>query len=167
MTSLTGKFLVAKPILQDPNFVQTVVLMLRHNDEGAFGLVINRPAQAENVPFPVYVGGPCPASGLILIHGQSDWLEPEDSEEPEEIAPGVYLGNASCLRRIAETEESQTARFRVFAGYSGWGPDQLESELAAGAWIIAPATAQLVFDTSVEELWDHLSPPAIPRPSNN
>src|SRR3954468_21091137 len=109
MTSLTGKFLVAKPVLQDPNFVQTVVLMLRHNDEGAFGLVVNRPAQADNVPFPVYVGGPCPAAGLILIHGQPDWLEPEDGEEPEEIAPGVYLGNAGCLRRIAETEEGKTA----------------------------------------------------------
>ena len=107
------------------------------------------------------------AAGLILIHGQSDWLEPEDGEEPEEIAPGVYLGDAGCLRRIAETEEGKTARYRVFAGYSGWGPDQLESELAAGAWIIAPATADLVFDTSVDELWDHLSPPAIPRPSNN
>jgi len=167
MTSLTGKFLVAKPILQDPNFVQTVVLMLRHNDEGAFGLVVNRPAQAENVPFPVYVGGPCPAAGLILIHGQADWVEPEEGEEPEEIASGVFLGDAGCLRRIAETEDGKTARYRVFAGYSGWGPDQLESELTAGAWIITPANAELVFDTPVEELWDRLSPPAIPRPSDN
>jgi putative transcriptional regulator len=166
MTSLVGKFLVAKPVLQDPNFVQTVVLMLKHNDEGAFGLVVNRPAKAEGVPFPVYVGGPCPAAGLIMLHGQADWVA-DDPDEVEELLPGVYLGDAECLKRVAETEEGQTARYRVFAGYSGWGPDQLESELAAGAWIIAPATAQLVFDTSVEELWDHLSPPAIPRPSDN
>ena len=100
-------------------------------------------------------------AGSLYYHFRSK------EEIVEEVLPGVYLGNADCLKRVAETEEGQTARYRVFAGYSGWGPDQLESELAAGAWIIAPATADLVFDTSVDELWDHLSPPAIPRPSNN
>src|SRR5262245_828720 len=103
MTSLAGSFLVAKPILPDPNFAQTVVLMLRHNEEGAFGLVINRPTKTDTVPFPVYVGGPCQASGLILLHGHSDWVKAE--EEPnEEIAPGVFLGDAECLQRATEIE---------------------------------------------------------------
>lgn len=166
MTSLVGKFLVAKPVLQDPNFVQTVVLMLRHNDEGAFGLVINRPAQADNVPFPVFIGGPCPAAGLILIHGETSWTDGA-SDDNEEIVPGVYLGNADNLKRIADAEPGQAIRYRVFHGYSGWGPDQLERELAAGAWIITPATAAHVFDTPIDDVWDRLSPPAIPRPSAN
>ncbi len=164
MTSLTGSFLVAKPILQDPNFVQTVVLVLRHNDEGAFGLVVNRPAKAEGLPFPVYVGGPCQANGFILLHGHAEW----NGDEEAEIAPGVFLGDADCLKRVTEMEETQQpARYRVFAHYSGWGPDQLERELASGAWIITRATGELVFDTPAEDLWDHLSPPAIPRPSDN
>ena len=167
MTSLAGSLLVAKPILQDPNFVQTVVLMLRHNAEGAFGLVVNRPAEAEGLPFPVYVGGPCPASGLILLHGHAEWTNPE-GDSSEEIAPGVYLGDADSLKRATDAqEENEEVRFRVFAGYSGWGPDQLERELSSGAWIITPANAELVFDTPIEEVWDRLSPPAIPRPSDN
>jgi putative transcriptional regulator len=166
MTSLVGSFLVAKPVLQDPNFVQTVVLLLRHNDEGAFGLVVNRLIETDAVPFPVYSGGPCSATGLILLHGHREWVG--DEENVEEIAPGVFIGDANCLERVAEMrEQQQEARYRVFAGYSGWGADQLERELAAGAWIIAPANGQLVFDTSLDELWDRLSPPAIPRPSNN
>lgn len=166
MTSLAGSFLVAKPVLQDPNFVQTVVLLLRHNDEGAFGLVVNRRIETEAVPFPVYSGGPCSATGLILIHGHSDWIE--DTEQAEEIAPGVYIGDAACLERVAELrEQQQEARYRVFAGYSGWGADQLERELAAGAWIIAPANDELMFDTPLDDLWHRLSPPSIPKPSNN
>src|SRR3954470_6692789 len=98
MTSLAGSFLVAKPVLQDPNFVQTVILMLRHDGEGAFGLVVNRPADAEGLPFPVYVGGPCSATGLILLHGQPEWANLGD-EGTGEIAPGVYVGDAECLQR--------------------------------------------------------------------
>jgi putative transcriptional regulator len=167
MTSLAGSFLVAKPILPDPNFAQTVVLMLRHNDEGAFGLIVNRPTKSDAVPFPVYVGGPCKGEGLILLHGHADWAAAED-EPAEEVAPGVYLGDAECLQRATDREQAgEAARFRVFVGYSGWGPDQLESELAAGAWIITPASGELVFDTPIDQLWDRLSPPAIPKPSAN
>ena len=165
MTSLAGSFLVAKPVLQDPNFVQSVVLILRHDGEGAFGVVVNRPAKAEGVPFPVYIGGPCPAQGFIMLHGHADWTSGE--EEVGEVAPGVFVGDAECLRRVSELEEGQTARFRVFANYSGWGPEQLERELSSSAWIITLASGELVFDTPVEELWDRLSPPALPRPSAN
>ncbi len=166
MTSLAGSFLVAKVVLHDPNFVQTVVLMLRHDGEGAFGLVVNRPAEAEGLPFPVFVGGPCPASGLILLHGHTEWLA--DADEVQEVVPGVYIGDAECLERITEEQENdKPVRFRVFAGYSGWGPDQLECELAAQTWIVVPATAKLIFDAPIDEVWDHLSPPDLPRPSNN
>src|SRR5207249_2356103 len=63
MPPLAGSFLVARGALQDPNFVQTVILLLRHGEEGAFGLIVNRPAEAVGLPFPVFRGGPCPAPG--------------------------------------------------------------------------------------------------------
>ena len=169
MPSLAGYFLVAKPVLQDPNFEQTVVLMLQHGSEGAFGLVVNRPAEVEGLPFPVYTGGPCPAPGLILLHGQPEWAaETAEEEATGEVGAGIFVGNADCMSKFApESEGAPVLRCRMFAGYSGWGPDQLERELASGAWIVVPATGELLFDTPVEQLWDRLSPPATPKPSLN
>src|SRR6266487_6931157 len=124
MPPLAGSFLVARSPLLDPNFVQTVILLLRHGEEGAFGLVVNRPAEAEGLPFPVFRGGPCPAPGVILLHGHADWVKPEE-EPPAEIAPGVFIGDEDCVRRLLLGQE-ESGRARLFSGYSGWGPDQLE-----------------------------------------
>jgi putative transcriptional regulator len=167
MTSLAGSFLVAKSVLQDSNFAQTVVLLLQHGPEGALGLVVNREASAEGLPFPVFVGGPCESQGLFMLHGHAEWAEPSDEEGKGRIAPGIFLGDATCAGRVADPPEGQTFRFRMFAGYSGWGPDQLERELAAGAWSVTRATGELLFDTPPAELWDRLAPPTIPQPSVN
>jgi putative transcriptional regulator len=168
MASLTGSFLVARPVLQDPNFVQTVVMLLRHGPEGAFGLVVNRPAEvAGELPFPVHSGGPCPAPGLIMLHGHADWASPaEEDDESPEVAPGVFIGDADCVGRVGG-ESEQPLRFRMFVGYAGWGPDQLERELTEHTWHVVPATAELLFDTPPAELWDRLAPPAAPVPSVN
>jgi putative transcriptional regulator len=170
--SYAGYFLVAKPVLQDPNFKRSVVFLLAHSAEGAFGLVVNRPAEADGLPWPLFIGGPCPSPGLIMLHGHPEWAKPEDDAEADpdktkELAPGIYSGDAACLDRATQTEESQTLRFRVFNGYAGWGEGQLENELAVGAWFIAPANGSLLFETPVEELWDRLTPPRIPEPSVN
>lgn len=165
MPSLAGKFLVARAALQDPNFRQTVVLILQHGAEGAFGLVVNRPVKAKNVPFEVFRGGPCASEGLLMLHGHAEWVNETGEGPGPGIAPGVFLGDANCLQRVEDLEAD--SRFRMFSGYSGWGPDQLESELAAGAWVVTPATGELVFDTPAKELWDRLSPPTIPQPSLN
>jgi putative transcriptional regulator len=167
MSSLSGSFLVARPILQDPNFVQTVVLLLKHGPEGAFGLVVNRPVESEDLPFPVFSGGPCPAPGLIMLHGNQEWAALGEEETAPEVALGVYIGDADCASRATEVAEEDQSRFRMFVGYSGWGPDQLERELAEGTWILADASGELLFDTPAEELWDRLSPPSVPRPSLN
>jgi putative transcriptional regulator len=167
MPSHAGKFLVARPVLQDANFRQTVVLLLQHGSEGAFGLVVNRPIQIDGLPFPVFAGGPCTSEGLLMLHGQADWSEDSSSTPPKEVAPGVFLGDSSCLSRIDAEETESKLRYRMFSGYAGWGPGQLESELAAGAWAIAPATAQLLFDVPVAELWYRLVPSSIPEPSRN
>jgi putative transcriptional regulator len=171
MASLAGSFLVARPTLHDPNFSQTVILMLQHGPEGAFGLVANRPAEAEGLPFTVYTGGPCPSPGLILLHGQADWApdvsDDEDEDTPGELVPGVFLGDASVMNRIKEVDDPASVRYRLFMGYSGWGPDQLERELTEHAWHVVPATAELLFDTPHDQLWDRLAPPAAPLPSAN
>jgi len=165
--SYAGCFLIAKSVLQDPNFNRTVVFLLAHNAEGAFGLVVNRPAEVEGLPWTVFAGGPCPSPGLLMLHGHPEWTESaEDVEEPE-LAPGIFSGDATSLDRATQMEEGQVLRFRVFSGYSGWGGGQLEGELAAGAWAVAQATGDLLFDTPVEELWDRLVPPRIPQPSIN
>jgi putative transcriptional regulator len=165
--SYAGYFLIAKPILKDPNFQRTVVFLMAHNAEGAFGLVVNRPADAKGLPWPVFVGGPCPSPGLILLHGHADWAETAEEEE-RELAPGIFSGDAACLERVSQAEEEgQTLRFRVFSGYAGWGGGQLEGELATGAWALKPANGSLLFETPSAELWDRLAPPRLPEPSVN
>ena len=169
--SLAGSFLVAQSSLADPNFLQSVVLILVHNDGGAFGLVVNRPAHKPNLPFPVFKGGPCPAPGLVVLHGHSDWVD--DTEETNgkcgqrEVAPGIFLGDPSCLQRACNAEEGNTVRCRAYQGYAGWGPGQLEGELSEGAWLITPAESDVLFETPVDVLWRLLAPPRIPRPSAN
>jgi putative transcriptional regulator len=168
MSSLAGKFLVARPSLLDPNFRQTAVLLLQHDSNGAFGLVVNRPTEVEGVPFPILLGGPCPLQGMLMLHGHADWIDADDESPGRRVAPGIFLGDASCMERISDPPEGQSLRFRMFTGYAGWGPNQLEGELSAGAWSVAPASAELLFDTPVEQIWRTLSPSTtIPEPSVN
>jgi putative transcriptional regulator len=171
--SHAGSFLVARPRLHDPNFKRTVVLLLAHSSDGAFGLVVNRPSDvvAEGLSLPVYNGGPCPSPGLLLLHGHREWLAtaPAASESAviQEIAPGIFAGDTVCLERAREASEGTVLRVRAFTGYSGWGAGQLESELASGDWTVVPATGQLLWDTPLEELWDKLMPTRLPQPSLN
>jgi putative transcriptional regulator len=166
MSSLAGTLLVARPPLRDTFFARTVILLLQHGDDGAFGLVLNRPAQTEGAPFPVYIGGPCKLEGLLMIHGESDWLD--DAEEaPAEVCPGVFLGDSRCFEKVNDGDGDPQWKYRVFAGYSGWGPQQLERELNEGAWISRPAQGETVFATPIEDLWERLAPQLAPEPSMN
>jgi putative transcriptional regulator len=167
MPSLAGHFLIARPVLRDPNFARTVVLLLQHGSVGAFGVVVNRPAKAKGVPFPVFTGGPCESPGLLMLHGHKDWLDDSEEEVKREVAPGIFLGDASCIKKINDPGPDDSFRFRMFAGNSGWGPGQLEGELAGGAWVVVPASGELLFDTPIDELWTSLLPPQFPEPSAN
>lgn len=168
MASLAGSFLIAKPALTDPNFRRTVVLLLQHDEDGAFGLVVNRPSKIPSWPLPIFLGGPCNSDGLFLLHGHEDWTQEEEPEEESKVvAPGIFLGDQTCLKRVDEIPETGELRCRLFKSYAGWGPGQLEGELAQGAWAIAPANGQLLFQTPAEELWTLLLPPSIPQPSLN
>jgi putative transcriptional regulator len=166
MSSLAGKFLIARPAMVDAFFGRSVILMLQHGTEGAFGLVLNRPAQAKELPFPIFVGGPCKMDGLLMIHGMEEWLKP-DVDATMEVCPGAFLGTSEQFEKATEADEATSAKFRVFTGYAGWGPKQLEAEMLQDAWIVLPANGELIFGTPVQELWERLAPPTLPEPSLN
>src|SRR4029077_5729727 len=93
MPSLAGYFLVARPLLDVPMLKGTVVLLLQHGPDGAFGLVVNRPVEAEKLGFPIFLGGPCKLEGMLLLHGHGAWVAEKGQGE---ICPGVFLGDSEC-----------------------------------------------------------------------
>jgi putative transcriptional regulator len=150
--SLQGQLLISSPLLHDPNFRRTVVLMTHHDEEGAMGLVLSRPSEirvSDAVPeladLPgdelVYVGGPVqPEAVVVLVEHES---------EPE--LP--IVGNIAFMQADADVDELDSIRARVFAGYSGWGPGQLEGELEESSWIVVPAEPDDAFAPDPDELW--------------
>src|SRR5260370_38133638 len=100
MKSLAGRFLVARPVLRDPNFLRSVVLLLQHGSVGAFGLVVNRKANVAGLPFPVFVGGAFKTGGVVIFHGHADWGEAAEGLEKRQVAPGVFIGDGSSPKRV-------------------------------------------------------------------
>jgi putative transcriptional regulator len=153
--SLAGTLLISAPTLLDPNFRRTVVLMTHHDEEGAVGLVLSRPSElriADAVPdlseLPdagdvVYVGGPVQPEAVVVL------VELEEARGDSE----PIVGSVAYMPPGVELDELRALRARVFAGYSGWGPGQLESELAEEAWIVAPADPADVFAADPDVLW--------------
>jgi putative transcriptional regulator len=157
VTTLRGQLLVAGPGLVDPNFRRTVVLLGEHGDEGAMGVVLNRVSSAlvdEAVPpiasltgpdAPVYVGGPVQPQAVVVL---ADFADVEQAEVVVVESIGFLPGEIEDASAVGELRA-----IRVFAGYAGWGPGQLEDELAEGAWIVVEARASDVFTTSPDTLW--------------
>jgi putative transcriptional regulator len=152
------------PQLTDPNFNRTVVLLCKHSDEGAFGLVVNRPLVTSgrvvvNLTPPVstdrelqiWVGGP--------VEPQRSWIlvgdEPDDDVQASgmRIADELYLSTSpDLLRRLLDPSPPPWTRLVI--GYSGWGPGQLEAELEMSAWLISDVDRQLIFGTPPERMWE-------------
>ena len=159
MDSLQGHLLLASNELHDPNFFHTVVLLVRHNDEGALGLVLNRPLDvrlsqvweqvSDGKPARddvLHLGGPCEGP-LMALHD-----EPTLGES--EALPGLHF---STSRELLEQLVADTSRqVRFFAGFAGWSSGQLENELSEGSWLTMPATAAHVFDADADQ-WDKLT----------
>jgi putative transcriptional regulator len=155
MPKLQGHLLVASPHLSDPNFLQTVVLMIHHSDEGAFGVVLNRPHENSIEDLWKEVAEtPCKAKGLINVGGPVSGpliaLHTDESLAEMEVFPGVYF--AAQREHLEKLIAQDTHRFRFFVGHSGWARGQLESELEQGSWLTAAATVDYVFYED-DDLW--------------
>ncbi|MFO0946195.1 MAG: YqgE/AlgH family protein [Planctomycetota bacterium] len=154
---LKGHLLVAAESLLDPNFSRTVILLLEHNEQGAVGLVLNRPTpktiddvwqevfqESCACTAAIHLGGPV-TGPLTAIHGHE-----ELADAP--ILPGLYTTtDPEKLKELVE-QENQPCKF--FAGYAGWGPGQLEAELAEESWRVMPAKPEHLFVPGKDELWD-------------
>jgi putative transcriptional regulator len=156
-----GRLLVATPPLDDPNFDRTVVYMLEHHDEGAIGVVVNRPADEELIepldrwddlqaaPGFVFLGGPVETDALIALA----FAKAPVTEATEELSPvSGYVASADLTRDPALVAALVNS-VRVFRGYAGWGPGQLEGEIEAGAWLVLDAEPQDVFAAAPDDLW--------------
>jgi putative transcriptional regulator len=156
--SLRGKLLIAGPTLLDPNFARTVVLIAEHTEEGAMGLVLNRPAETlvdEAVPdlgwMPaaderVWVGGPVAETAVIVL---AEWERPELAGALVEDDLGFVGADADQPAQL----EGAIRRSRVFAGHAGWGPGQLEEELAEESWIVDSPLREEIFTDDPDALW--------------
>jgi putative transcriptional regulator len=159
MESLRGRLLISSGGLFDPNFRHTVVLVGEHNAEGALGVVLNRPLDVtvhQAVPAlselvgpeePLFRGGPVQPLGAVLL---AELADPELADIP-------VFGNIGFLvGEVAADIRPGIRRARVFAGYSGWAPGQLEAEMARDSWIVEPALEADVFSDNPDLLWSRV-----------
>ncbi len=156
---LRGHLLISGGGLYDPNFRQTVVLLGEHTSEGAVGVVLNRAldvAVASAVPelsgyveegARLFHGGPVQPTSVVLV---AELVDPSKIDLPVFGAIGFMVGE------LDPPDDLEIAQARVYAGYSGWGPGQLEREIAEGAWIIEPASVPDVFSDDPQGLWGQL-----------
>jgi putative transcriptional regulator len=148
--SLAPCLLLSMPQLVDPNFNRTVVLLCKHVDEGAFGLIVNRPLVTNSRDIDVWSGGPVEPERSWILVGQ----DTESDDVPVmPVANGLSLSASSdLLCRMLEPNPPKDAR--LILGYSGWGPRQLEAELNASAWLIADVDRELIFNTPADRMWE-------------
>jgi putative transcriptional regulator len=161
-----GRLLVAAPALLDPNFVRSVVLMLDHDHHGALGVVLNRPspvpvadvlpnwAQSARPPDVLFHGGPVGTDSALAVASLAG--DPEKQEEPAEpVGWQRMFGRTGIVDLDAPPELVSPAvtGIRVFAGYAGWGQEQLEAEIAEGSWYVVPSQPGDVYDTDPGTLW--------------
>lgn len=163
--SLKGQFLIATPAMQDPRFDHAVILMVRHDRDGALGIVINRPlgekplgdilaafgkgdtAAAGTVP--VFLGGPVQPDVSFVIHGT-------DYRRADTLGIDARLAATPTCDVLDDIASNQGPAKRLIAfGYAGWAPGQLEGELSRNVWYTAPADPGLVFDDDRDKVWEH------------
>lgn len=155
MESLSGKLIIATPKLPDPNFHKSVVLIVQHDDEGALGLILNRPSDRLLAEIwteltevecdrqePIMLGGPVDGP-VMALHGCA-------AEGEIDVLPGVHFSSDKdhLLAVVAQREQP----VRVFVGYAGWGPQQLDAEWEHGSWLVHDADAESVFSEPTD-LW--------------
>ena len=162
-TPIRGHFLAAMPHMEDPNFHKTLILLCEHNEQGAMGVIVNRP-----LPFTlsqvfegqgfeerakgdrhVHFGGPVqPEVGFVIYSGGGDY------DSSIAIDKNIHLGTSLAILHDIATGEGPE-KFLFALGYAGWGPDQLEGELARNDWLLVPLNPELIFKVDPSERWSH------------
>jgi putative transcriptional regulator len=153
MESLRGKLLLANGSLYGPVFRQTVILMADHDEDGALGFVLNQKSsmiidrdesatQLQAIDTTVYSGGPV-QQGILSVLALF--------QSPDAASRLIF--DAVGFLSVESADPTHVLRARVFAGYSGWGPGQLEAEMEEGSWIVTEPTTDLVFDVEPDEMW--------------
>lgn len=156
-----GRLLIAAPSLADPNFQRAVVVMLEHSEDGALGLVLNHPTEiraADALPEPlcelvpdsamIHAGGPVQPSAVIIL---------AEFDAPERAA-GIVVDHVGVVDPDGAVDDlaDHVGGVRIFGGYAGWAPGQLEAEIAEGAWFDAAAYPQDIFTDDPERLWSEV-----------
>lgn len=158
MESYQGQLLIASLQLEDPNFIQTVSLIVQHGNEGALGLVLNRQTgkstmeiwdQLSDTPcgndLPVYLGGPVPGP-LMSLHSNMQYAEMQ-------ILPDVFFATRrEHLDHLVNLTDEDDPAVKIFIGHAGWGAGQLEEEIEQGSWHLIPATSDIIFDDGIS-MW--------------
>ena len=157
-----GLFLIAKPTLVDPNFARTVVLVTQTDDASTVGVIINRPSElklsqllpqefaTQNYRDPIYTGGPVMRQAIIAVYRS----ETAPAAAAFHVLKNVYLTmHPDNIKLLLAAPEAQ---YRLYAGFSGWAPHQLESEFMRDGWYLLPADGTLVFRKNPEGLWEEL-----------
>lgn len=155
-----GRLLIAEPFLSDPNFSRAVVFICEHGDEGTVGFVLNHstdlvlgdllPELYSTQELMVYQGGPVQMDTLHMLHRMPVAFG------GNEISPGVYWGGSyEALQDVITQNCYQAGDIRLFVGYSGWSPGQLEKELEEGSWIVAEANDEILFEPDPKNIWKH------------
>jgi putative transcriptional regulator len=163
-TLVRGTLLVATPELRDPNFAKTVVLVLNYDADGAMGLIVNRrtdlvlPEVVPDLEVPrhprqlVHAGGPVAPEVLLMLFRSRDALE-----HSVQVFGDVWVSDSKeLLERFAKNPKK--TEFRVYTGYAGWAPRQLDAEVDRGDWIVLPADGDIVFHHNPSEVWRSLAP---------
>ncbi len=159
ISELAPGFLIAVPQMNDPTFSRAVVLLVEHNDEGAMGIVFNRPGEitigdvgrAHGITVnrgagTTFNGGPVQTDRGFLLHRR------DDVPESVRIAEGIWLSvSTDSLRPLLAGDP---ALYRLCLGYAGWGPGQLEKEVMVGGWLSGNCSAARVFETPADKVWD-------------
>lgn len=149
-----GQLLIANSSILTDYFHNSVILMIEHDQIGAFGLVLNKPLGSrvsgvlQGIPendAMLFSGGPVDSSFISILHENGSLPDPGI-----EVIPGVYMGRTF---ELLLTVMRSDARYRVFQGYSGWGSSQLEEEILRKSWVAAASTAEMIFNNNIESVW--------------
>ncbi len=156
-----GRILLSEPFMGDYYFGRAVVLLAEHNEEGSFGVIMNKPVTAKfnevlkdfpEFDAPIYLGGPVETDSLFYIHTKGDQLE-----GATEIVEGLFWGgDIEALKELILIKRIEPNDIRFFIGYSGWAADQLSTELKRNSWVITRASRQKLFTVDPMNMWENL-----------